>query len=131
MIWKNDEISVQVTGLKGMAHGAVIVNSEIQQLPTMTLFTLLSLFSTSVLQSSIDVKRMEISTFELHRQFFEYASLWETAAPRATSISPIRSEPKRTYDRSSDEYDPSGDHIPFVLARMLQKRNIGKGQASP
>lgn len=37
----------------------------------------------------------------------------------AVSISPIRTRPKRTYDRSSETYSPEGDHIPYVLSRLF------------
>jgi energy-coupling factor transporter ATP-binding protein EcfA2 len=44
---------------------------------------------------------------------------------RSLSIAPIRTKPSRTYDQISEDYDPEGQHIPFVLARLL-----GKGASS-
>jgi len=38
---------------------------------------------------------------------------------KAGSIAPIRSKPRRVYDRSSVSYEPGGDHIPYILARLL------------
>jgi energy-coupling factor transporter ATP-binding protein EcfA2 len=37
------------------------------------------------------------------------------------SFAPIRSKPRRTYDESSEEYSPEGDHIPKLLARLLRQ----------
>ncbi|MGO8672433.1 MAG: AAA family ATPase [Capsulimonadaceae bacterium] len=37
----------------------------------------------------------------------------------ATSIAPIRTKPERTYDKVTEEFTPEGDHIPFVLSRVL------------
>jgi predicted ATPase len=42
------------------------------------------------------------------------------------SIAPVRSTLKRTYDLISEEYDPGGDHIPFVLAKLLEQTDHGK-----
>ena len=38
---------------------------------------------------------------------------------RSFSMSPLRTEPKRTYDESSDlDFTPGGDHIPRVLSQL-------------
>lgn len=38
---------------------------------------------------------------------------------KSLSMSPLRTEPKRTYDESSDlEFTPGGDHIPRVLSQL-------------
>jgi hypothetical protein len=39
--------------------------------------------------------------------------------PMTRSIAPIRSKPRRVYDRSSVGYEPGGDHIPYILAKLL------------
>ena len=41
---------------------------------------------------------------------------------RGRPMSPIRSEPHRTYDRSGEAFKPEGDHIPFEIARMYQEK---------
>jgi energy-coupling factor transporter ATP-binding protein EcfA2 len=42
--------------------------------------------------------------------------------PTVTSIAPIRSKPERMYGQVSDMFEPSGDHIPFLLERLVAKR---------
>jgi hypothetical protein len=43
-------------------------------------------------------------------------------APAAeTSLAPIRSEPQRVYSQITEVFKPTGDHIPFVLARLLEE----------
>jgi hypothetical protein len=37
------------------------------------------------------------------------------------SVAPIRTRPERTYSQSKQAFDPTGDHIPFVLDRLLSK----------
>lgn len=37
------------------------------------------------------------------------------------SLAPIRTKPKRTYDELSEDYSPEGDHIPKLLARLLNE----------
>jgi len=51
--------------------------------------------------------------------------------PVTRSIAPIRSKPRRVYDRSSISYEPGGDHIPYVLAKLLNdKEDKTGGQVS-
>lgn len=46
----------------------------------------------------------------------------------AVSVAPVRSKPRRTYDRISQEFDPEGDHVPFELARVfLEEKSAGEG----
>ncbi len=40
---------------------------------------------------------------------------------QARSTAPIRSKPRRTYDEFSEEYSPEGDHVPTLLARLLDR----------
>ena len=37
------------------------------------------------------------------------------------SLAPIRSRPQRTYDELSEDQSPEGDHVPRVLARLLNE----------
>ena len=50
--------------------------------------------------------------FQLTREVSRYI-------PATRSIAPIRSKPRRVYDRSSVGYEPGGDHIPYSLAKLL------------
>lgn len=38
-------------------------------------------------------------------------------------FAPIRTRPKRTYDELSEEYSPEGDHVPKLLARLLNEES--------
>lgn len=38
--------------------------------------------------------------------------------PQPYAIAPIRTAPKRTYDPMKDTFQPSGEHVPFLLARI-------------
>ncbi len=48
-----------------------------------------------------------------------YGRFLRTAPDRALSIAPIRTRPRRAYDQFSDEFDPEGEHVPYVLLRRL------------
>jgi energy-coupling factor transporter ATP-binding protein EcfA2 len=60
-----------------------------------------------------------LEVFNLLRQLVSHAP------EQATSIAPIRTKPKRTYDELTDEFKPEGDHVPLVLARTWA---FGKAQ---
>lgn len=48
--------------------------------------------------------------------------------PPASSIAPIRSKPERVYYRSNVNYEPGGDHIPYILARLLNDEQDMRSQ---
>jgi len=39
--------------------------------------------------------------------------------PATRSIAPIRSKPRRVYDRGNVGCEPGGDHIPYILSKLL------------
>jgi len=36
------------------------------------------------------------------------------------ALAPVRTRPRRTYDEFSEEFDPEGDHVPVLLARLWE-----------
>ena len=48
----------------------------------------------------------------------------------ALSIAPIRTKPKRTYDQVTEGFNPEGDDIPFLLARILNEGSSSKQKKS-
>ena len=56
-------------------------------------------------------------TFGVHRQ-----------RPHATALAPLRTRPRRTYDELNEEFKPEGDHIPLVLARLLNEKQKKSGK---
>lgn len=47
----------------------------------------------------------------------------DALADPSDALAPIRSKPQRTYDQTSDEFNPEGGHIPLVLARIFQQED--------
>lgn len=45
---------------------------------------------------------------------------------RLSWFAPIRSKPKRTYDSYQVDPTPEGDHTPYVIKRLLEKRTTSK-----
>ena len=45
---------------------------------------------------------------------------------RTVAVAPVRTKPRRTYDPITDEFQPEGDHIPLVLARLLSSGTPSK-----
>jgi len=43
------------------------------------------------------------------------------------ALAPVRTKPRRTYDEFSDEFDPEGDHVPVILARIGEDENDEQG----
>jgi energy-coupling factor transporter ATP-binding protein EcfA2 len=52
-------------------------------------------------------------------ELFQLAREVSRFVPATRSIAPVRSKPRRVYDRSSVGYEPGGDHIPYILAKLL------------
>jgi energy-coupling factor transporter ATP-binding protein EcfA2 len=120
--WSDGRLRGVLTGLAG--HPDVTLDRE---LPEAT-----PLFSQSlplILFQSLPKERRETQMgVGLIDTIFGITERLSTTIPLAASISPIRSTPKRTYDLISEEYDPGGDHIPFVLAKLLEEPNQSKNQ---
>lgn len=49
--------------------------------------------------------------------------------PRCRSMAPVRSRPRRTYDPISEEFQPEGEHIPFLLSRILREKDHKQRQS--
>lgn len=50
----------------------------------------------------------------------ELSKLVSVRRPPVLALAPVRTKPRRTYDQFSDDFDPEGDHIPVVLARLRE-----------
>jgi AAA ATPase-like protein len=48
----------------------------------------------------------------------------------ALSIAPIRTRPERTYSEVTEGYKPTGDHVPFVLERLLGETSTSRERRS-
>ncbi|MBK7351865.1 MAG: AAA family ATPase [Gemmatimonadetes bacterium] len=47
---------------------------------------------------------------------------WAISAGQVVPLAPIRSTPQRTYGTLTDAFEPTGDHIPFMIERLLSRR---------
>jgi len=60
------------------------------------------------------------SNREAEKAVFDLARMFEGVGRRgATSVAPIRTKPRRTYDQVTEEFTPEGEHVPFVLSGIL------------
>jgi len=60
----------------------------------------------------------EVVSFEI---IWEMASSLRQPFAQTFGFAPIRTRPKRTYDELSEDYSPEGDHVPKLLARLLNE----------
>lgn len=51
------------------------------------------------------------------------------APGKSRSIAPIRTKPERVYGETAEGFEPTGDHVPFVLDRMLRAEDETDTQA--
>lgn len=127
LTWSRDRIAIRVSGLANAETIESTIPGDVQQLSSFTFRSLVSFVSSAALRSphgELDPR----TAMNLYERLEPITDEWARSAPRASLIAPIRSEPKRTYDRLSDEYDPSGDHVPYVLARLLLQRDASKSK---
>lgn len=57
---------------------------------------------------------------EVMRRLIEFG--WIFSPLTATAIAPIRSQPARIYGQLADASTPTGDHVPYVLDRLLNEQ---------
>ena len=69
----------------------------------------------SALLAMMDDPQMRIHPTDLY-EFTKEVSRFVSVV---CSIAPVRSKPRRVYDRSNVGYEPGGDHIPYILAQLL------------
>jgi hypothetical protein len=116
-------------GYKGMIHLAVgDVNESIPfSIPraategrTVTLPDLL--FTARTAGEGQDIARR----FDFLRSLSQIAHLFSPL--QSESIAPIRTKPERTYGQVTEEYNPGGDQIPFVLERLARDEHSRESQ---
>lgn len=60
-------------------------------------------------------------------RFLELAKLLRTSRRPVFALAPVRTKPRRTYDEYSDDFDPEGDHVPVILARLGEEDDDVRG----
>ena len=67
--------------------------------------------------------------YQVYGAIVHLADALKSPFDQVVSFAPIRSRPKRTYDDLSEDYSPEGDHIPKMLARLLnEERQTEQGR---
>lgn len=83
------------------------------------------MLSTIPLKSGLSILLLEMMRGE--HGVIDFQDLWEMAGSlnspftQTFALAPIRTRPKRTYDELSEDYSPEGDHVPKLLARLLNE----------
>lgn len=54
-------------------------------------------------------------------RYLELLNLVSPARRSVFALAPVRTKPKRTYDETREEFDPEGDHVFVLLARLWQE----------
>lgn len=62
----------------------------------------------------------------LTERYIDLSRLLRGSRTPVFALAPVRTKPRRTYDEFSDEFDPEGDHVPVILAR-LEEENGAQG----
>ncbi len=61
------------------------------------------------------------------QRFIELSRLLRTSRRPVYALAPVRTKPRRTYDEYSDDFDPEGDHVPVILARLGEEDDDVRG----
>jgi AAA domain, putative AbiEii toxin, Type IV TA system len=75
----------------------------------------------AAVESKKDAPRLEL--------YHEMSRLFRPTPQPVLALAPVRTRPKRTYDEFGEEFDPEGDHVPVLLARLWQEE-AGAGKAT-
>jgi len=75
------------------------------------------------------ISRKSSAPVEVHNAYWLLGRALRSPFDQVVSFAPIRTRPKRTYDELSEDYSPEGDHIPKMLARLLnEERQTEQGR---
>ncbi len=65
----------------------------------------------------------------LPSDFYELFSRAIYLKPTCLALAPVRSKPRRTYDVFDLDFQPEGDHVPYVLSSVFNDQKKGTTQA--
>lgn len=60
-------------------------------------------------------------------KLIEISQLLRSSRRPVFALAPVRTKPRRTYDEYSDDFDPEGDHVPVILARLGEEGEDPRG----
>jgi energy-coupling factor transporter ATP-binding protein EcfA2 len=117
---RDDQISGSVT--VAPSKGAIPVSIKVQDFPDNP--KMLSTFLEGGLLTTLLLVLMQQSGKEevvKINNILEMAESLRQPFAQTFAFAPIRTRPKRTYDELSEDYNPEGDHVPRLLARLLNE----------
>lgn len=56
-------------------------------------------------------------------KYFDLVKLFRGGNKSVFALAPVRTRPRRTYEQTSDDFDPEGDHTFVLLARLWQEED--------
>ncbi|KYG70660.1 hypothetical protein AZI85_01610 [Bdellovibrio bacteriovorus] len=66
---------------------------------------------------------------KLMSEFYELFTAVQFLKPSCLALAPVRSKPRRTYDVFDLDFQPEGDHVPYVLSSVLSEERKPTPQA--
>lgn len=130
----------QVKDLTATGHGSELVIRILQE--SHRAHIIMKKENVEVLEFEVDLKRLgapdaDVPFFLVARMlpseslkkdreqhlpdfYRELSHLLRSTRYSALALAPVRTRPKRTYDEFSEEFNPEGDHVPVLLARLWQ-----------
>lgn len=66
-----------------------------------------------------DVEKVISNTYEVGRYIADLIRGMRNYFLKSLSIAPIRVKPKRTYDIGNEIFNPEGEHIPYILSKLI------------
>jgi energy-coupling factor transporter ATP-binding protein EcfA2 len=70
--------------------------------------------------AAVEPRKKEGATLR-PESYHEMTRLLRWTSNPVLALAPVRTRPSRTYDEFSEEFDPEGDHVPVLLARLWQE----------
>lgn len=96
-----------------------------RELPTDADLPVEFLFRSAVLELSRQASEGKLGKTSL--SYLELSRLLRGDRRPVFALAPVRTKPRRTYDEFSDEFDPEGDHVPVILARIGEDEHDEQG----
>lgn len=112
-----DQNNIKRGILKSEKYGTIEFNGSLADVSG----SAMSRLSNCIINAYFEIKNDNVADGAgMMQEMFHILKISNATNKKVSSIAPIRTKPKRSYDKIIDEYDSEGNHIPLKYANFLK-----------